>query len=221
MFQHQGIWLPDGEKHFPDWMTRNGEIVNGKGTYQIKKLREALKHVRQWRRAIDVGGHVGLWSMHLAGRFTRLDAFEPMSQFRECFMKNIPRAVSVDESLNLHSCALGSTLGQVRMVYNPKDSGGTHVGAQGDAVEMRTLDSFLFPDVDFIKIDCEGFELEVLKGAWRTISLSLPTIIVEQKPHKLQANYGTKGAPAVDYLKELGYRVAREMSGDYIMVPPQ
>ena len=31
MFQHQGIWLPDGEKHFPEWMTRNGEIVNGKG----------------------------------------------------------------------------------------------------------------------------------------------------------------------------------------------
>ena len=215
MKQCGGIWLPDGEIHFVEWMKKRNEVVDGKLTYQYHKLREAMKHVRQWRRAVDIGGHVGLWSMHLAGKFVQLDAFEPMPQFRECFLKNIGATGGV----TLHHCALGSTLGQVRMVYDPKDSGGTHVGATGDVVEMRTLDSFDFVDVDFIKIDCEGFELEVLKGAVRTIRFTRPTIIVEQKPHKLEANYGTKGAPAVEYLKAMGYTVAREMSGDYIMVP--
>jgi FkbM family methyltransferase len=216
MFKHQNIWLPDGEKHFPEWMTRNGEIVDGKGTYQIKKLREAMKHVKSWRRAVDVGAHVGLWSMHLAKKFARVEAFEPMPQFRECFMANVSWGVNFE----LHARALGSEIRTVRMAYNPADSGDTHVDTKAETgdVEMTTLDSFGFGDVDFIKIDCEGFELEVLRGAWRTIAISKPTIIVEQKPHKLKANYGTKGAPAVDYLRDLGYVVAREMSGDYIMV---
>ena len=76
MFQHQGIWLPDGEKHFPEWMSKNGELIDGRGTYQIRKLREAMKWVRHWRLAVDVGAHVGLWSMQLAARFGHVQAFE-------------------------------------------------------------------------------------------------------------------------------------------------
>jgi len=218
MFEHQGIWLPDGEKHFPDWMTKNGEVVDGKGTYQIKKLREALKHVKQWRTAIDVGGHVGLWSMHLVRRFANVQAFEPVPEFRECFRKNCPMS-DMYRSDVLLPYALGAGFGRVKMNYDPADSGGTHVGGAGD-VEMVTLDSLFYMDVDFIKIDCEGYELPVVHGAKETIVRCKPTIIVEQKPHKLEANFGIKGAPAVEYLKTLGYTVAREMSGDYIMVVP-
>jgi hypothetical protein len=75
VFQHQGVWFPDGEKHFPDWMTKNGEVVDGRGTYQIKKLREAMGWVKKLRTAVDVGGHVGLWAMHLAKKFEHLHAF--------------------------------------------------------------------------------------------------------------------------------------------------
>ena len=42
MFQFQGMWLPDGEKHFPEWMRANGELVDGRGTYPMKKIRAAL-----------------------------------------------------------------------------------------------------------------------------------------------------------------------------------
>ena len=214
MFKHQGIWLPDGEKHFPEWMTKNGELVDGRGTYQIKKLREALKHVKQFRTAIDVGGHVGLWAIHLAPRFKWLYSFEPMPEFRDCYLQNVK-----SQNVTVHQIALGSEAGKVRMEYDPADSGGTHVGKGLGEVSLQMLDSFKFTDVDFIKIDCEGFELEVLKGAEEIISRDRPCIIVEQKPHKLEANYGTKGAPAVDHLKKMGYEVAKEMSGDYIMVP--
>ena len=84
---------------------------------------------------------------------------------------------------------------------------------------MRPLDSFKFSDVDFIKIDCEGYEHRVVRGAVETIKRCTPVIIVEQKAHKLQQNYGTKGVPAVDFLLALGYVTKKVMSGDYIMVP--
>ena len=101
MFQHQGIWLPDGEKHFPDWMTKNGEIVDGRGTYQIRKLRAAMEHCRQFRVAVDVGAHVGLWSMQLLKRFARLHAFEPVAEFRACYERNV-----VPESVESNSEAI-------------------------------------------------------------------------------------------------------------------
>lgn len=217
MFEHQGIWLPDGEKHFPDWMTKNGELVDGKGTYQIKKFRAAMEHCRQFRVAVDVGAHVGLWSMQLAKRFELVTAFEPVDAFRRCFELNVPELMG---TVTLHNYALGAGFGHVSMKIPPLegglDTGGTHVGGEGD-IEMRTLDSFGMTDVDFIKIDCEGYEHHVLEGARETIKRCRPTIIVEQKPHKLGPNFGITGTPAVDLLRSMGAAVKREISGDYIM----
>ena len=225
MFQHQNIWLPDGEKHFPEWMTRNGEIVNGKGTYQIKKLRESMKWCKQFRTAVDVGGHVGLWSMHLVPKFQDTHAFEPVPQFRECWRKNVVLHEGGIDTAELHDCALGATDDTwALMSINPADTGGTHVSVErpsavnhADATRVRTLDSFEFADVDFIKIDCEGYELEVLKGAWRTIARCKPCVIVEQKQHKMAANFGTKGTPAVDFLRDMNAVLRKEIGGDYIL----
>ena len=244
MFQHQGIYFPDGEKHFPSWMDKNGEIVDGRGTYQIKKIREALKHCTRFGTALDVGSHVGLWSMHLAKRFQNVFAYEPVRAFRDCYLKNVfpddweQRAI--DEGWGRggpstydgapHSCnvelfpyALGRAPGRVAMKIPPLDggldTGGTHVSGDGD-IEMRRLDDeFLCRDgaVDFIKLDCEGYEHEVIAGAEQLIRASKPCIIVEQKPHKLGPNFGIKGTPAVDLLKSWGYTVRREIGGDYVL----
>lgn len=233
MFQHQGIWLPDGEQHFPEWMSKNGEIVDGKGTYQIKKFRAAMEHCKNFRIALDVGGHVGLWAMHLAKRFEWLDVYEPVEMFRECFKLNMNGIVnwSLRPIALGHPPKPGGWTGPRRHVKmnTPRlgvgiDSGGTHVSMEEpdefdlETAELWALDEFDFAIVDFIKIDCEGFEQEVIAGALETIRRCKPCIIVEQKPHKLGANFGIKGTPAVDLLVGEGYSVAREIGGDYIMV---
>lgn len=210
MFQHQGIWLPEGEKHFPEWMSRNGELVNGKGTYQIKKWRACLPWIKQWRTAVDVGAHVGLWSMQMVGRFDQVHAFEPVEAFRRCFIRNVPH------EWTLYAMSLGAAQGSVSMAIDAADSGGTHVAGSGD-IEMCPLDSVGLHEVDFIKIDCEGYELEVLKGAEMTLRENRPCVIVEQKPHKLGPNFGIKGTPAVDFLAAMGAQVREVISGDYIL----
>jgi FkbM family methyltransferase len=216
LFQHQGIWLPDGEKHFPAWMDQHGELLDGKGTYQIKKLRAALGHCRRFRVAADVGAHVGLWSMHLVKRFELVHAFEPVAVYRECLGRNVAPPPKV------YACALGAVRGRVAMripeLAGGLDTGGTHVGGEGE-IAMWPLDSFTLGEVDFIKIDCEGYEHHVIEGARETIARCQPTIIVEQKPHKLGPNFGIKGTPAVDLLKGMGYAVRQELGGDYIMAP--
>jgi FkbM family methyltransferase len=211
MFQFQGIWFPDGERHMPDWMEKNGEIIDGRGSYQIRKWRACEPWIKQWRCAVDVGAHVGLWSMQMAKRFKWIYAFEPVQQFRDCYRKNV-----IEGNLSLEGAALGSFHGRVSMAVDPTDTGGTHA-VPGDGTLLRTLDSFNFDEVDFIKVDCEGYELEVLKGAVETLERCKPCVIVEQKQHIMGRNYGTAGIPAVDFLVERGAVIRKHVSGDWIL----
>lgn len=213
MKQHQGVWLPDHEKHMIEWMDKNGEMVEGRGTYQIKKLRAALGYVNNWRVAVDVGAHVGFWSMHLVKRFSAVIAFEPIAEHRTCFLSNVRGGVMV-----LNSCALGDMTGSVKLTVPEGSSGGTHISGGGN-IPMRTLDSFELVDVDFVKIDCEGYEDKVIEGARKTLLEWKPVVIVEQKDHIMKANFGTPAGkhPAVELLQQMGAQVQKVISGDYIL----
>lgn len=224
MIEHQGIWLPDGETHLTKWMTQSGEIVDGKGTYQIKKLRAAMLHCRTtFRTAVDVGAHVGMWTMQLAKMFKFVHSFEPVAAHRECFERNLDMGGGQHcllDNVELYPYALGDHEGSVSIVTAPTSSGDSRVGVGiGGDIPLVKLDDFgVIKDVDFIKLDCEGYELLALKGGEQIIRRDLPTIIVEQKPGRAQT-FGLPERGAVEWLGTLGYRCAQEMSGDFIMVP--
>lgn len=221
MIQHQGVWLPDGEMHLVDWMTRAGEIVDGKGTYQIKKLRAALKYCRPVRRtAVDVGAHVGLWSMQMVKEFGYVHAFEPVPAHWDCLLKNLSdtKNPTANHWVRPHKVALGEKERLVGIHTAPTSSGDSWVDGAGD-IEMKTLDSYEYNEVDFIKIDCEGYEYFVLKGAEETLKRCRPCIIVEQKPGHAQ-RFGLGERDAVTYLQSLGAVLREEISGDFILSFP-
>lgn len=214
MIQHQGIWLPDGETHLTEWMTKAGEIVDGKGTYQIKKLRAAIAYCKQFRNAIDVGAHCGMWSMQLIKRFQRVYAFEPVVVHQQCYWRNLE---GFEDRVTLFPEALGENDGFVNIHTAPTSSGDSWVDGTGN-IPMHRLDSYDISDVDFIKLDCEGYELFALRGGVETIIRCKPVIIVEQKPGRA-VKYGLPETGAVPFLQDFGYRLAQELNGDFIMVP--
>lgn len=198
----EGIWLPDHEDHLLQFAKSHG------WTYQDHKLQAALKYVNKWTRVIDVGGHVGLWSKSLVEFFDHVEAFEPVKEHRECFEKNVSGA-------NIHPYALSDKEQRLCMKMEHGSSGDSYVQGDGDT-EARTLDSFGFDDVGFIKIDCEGYELFVVKGAKETLLKNKPVMIVEQKPGKAE-KYGLEDTAAVKYLETLGAKLREQISGDYIL----
>ena len=213
MKQFGGIWLPDHEQHLIEWMRNVNVKVDGKLTYQYHKIERALKHVRNWRRAIDVGAHVGLWSMHLVKRFQQVVAFEPSVEQSECFAKNVSSG-----TIEFFRIALGDRAGWGRLVTEHGSSGNTYLkrdDASGNVL-IRELDDFNFKSIDFIKIDVEGFELYVVQGGEIIICRDHPTIIIEQKPG-LAERQGIERMAAVNLLQSWGAKVVDEISGDYIL----
>jgi FkbM family methyltransferase len=73
-------------------------------------------------------------------------------------------------------------------------------GRAGEAVAVVTLDSLNLPRCDFLKIDVEGMELNVLKGAARTIETLRPILYVEN-------DRGELSAPLIEHLLSLDYNL--------------
>lgn len=216
MFRDLGWWFPSGEAHMNAWMktTKGQWPLNGRPSYQGRKQSAAFALCTgQRRRAIDVGAHVGMWSWNLGHWFQHVEAFEPVEAHRACFEKNVTLP-----NVTLYPLALGQDAGSVSMVSDPHSSGDTRVGGDGD-IPMRTLDSFGFVDVDLIKIDTEGFEENVLRGGLETLRASWPVICVEQK-RDMASRFGLRPQGAVQMLVDMGYVVAKEISGDFICIRP-
>ena len=215
--QWRGLIFPESEKHLIEWMTSQNQVRGGLPAYQLHKYEAALMHCRKRRVAVDVGANIGLWSRVMALDFSQVTAFEPVGIYADCWRRNVtsPKAV-------LHQLALGPRPGTVNMIATTANScGDTTVnnGQSGlvvDQVEMRTLDSYELQCVDLLKADNEGYELFVMQGAQQTLKRCKPVVIVEQKPGH-GATFGLSDTAAVDFLEDLGMKVWRVISGDYIL----
>lgn len=212
--KHFGGWyFPDRETHLIDWLKKAGTEVDGKLQYQGKKLDAALAHVKQFRTAIDIGAHVGLWSFYLQKRFETVVAFEPVEEHRLCFARNVPR-----ERVLMFPVAVGETSGKVAIHTAQSSSGDSWVSGDGD-IDMVALDKVALLEteqVDFLKADCEGYELFALRGAEQLLRRCRPVVIVEQKPGRAQ-KFGLPETGAVDFLRDLGAKLRAEISGDFIL----
>lgn len=215
MQQVRGIWLPEAETHLIPFIERGPEFA-GAGTYQLHKFQAAFPFIKNFRHAVDIGAHVGLWSRILARCFTHLTAFEPIEEHRTCFNENVRPGQGCD--IELHPFALSSKDEILRFELWPESSGGTHVKMDdevaGTQAAARPLDSFALSPVDFLKIDCEGYEYFILEGAEQTVRRERPCIVVEQKPGK-GSMYGLDDLDSVKLLQSWGAELRFEIAGDF------
>lgn len=219
MKQALGWFFPDGEEHLPQWMLQARQMRDGVHQYQFSKYQAALGFCRRRQLAVDVGGHVGQWSANMARDFARVEAFEPVPAYAECWRANL---AGVGNAV-LHPVALGAAPGRVCLrCGTPGSHGDTFVApreaanAAVDVEQCRLDDIELGAPIDFLKIDCEGYEFYVLEGGERTIRRDRPCVIVEQKPGHAK-KYGIGETAAVELLQSWGARRRAAISGDYIL----
>lgn len=207
MKQVEGWWLPDDDNHF--------EFHLKQGPYQGRKIEVAMALVADNRRglALDIGAHVGFWTEPLAGVFGRVIAWEPVSELADCWRRNCEDLKNVE----CRQYAASSDSRVLDMVMVAGNSGNCHISAGAASsftVPSETIDSLALEHVDFIKIDVEGWELEVVRGAEETIKRCRPLIVVEQKLGNAE-RYGVDQHAAVDLLMSWGATTRWIKSGDH------
>ncbi len=163
-------------------------------------LNSVLALVRGDRGAIDVGAHIGTWTIPLSERFDFVDAFEPQAQNYACLERN----AGALENVTLHQIALGAQRGKAQIQNVGQNSGCGYVAPGGDVLVMP-LDAYDFVDIDFVKIDVEGYEGHVLAGARRLLDRCKPAIFFEDNGVGPRY-FGPKWIDPKGILSDFGYR---------------
>ena len=152
-----------------------------KGEAELKILPDI---VPRERIAIDVGANKGVYTHLLARTCRAVEAFEPNPKIYRVLTRYLPSNVVT------HQVALSDRVGTAELIV-PMYGGGysnqtaslnprkRNEGAGVVRVAQRTLDSYGFHNVGFIKIDVEGFEPAVLAGARETILRERPVMQIE------------------------------------------
>jgi FkbM family methyltransferase len=138
------------------------------------------------RTFLDIGAHIGFYTMGLAPGFERVVAFEP-SKFQYGWLTR-NRALNDYQHVLCEHVALGETAGEAILNVLSYEGGlnslSEEVASQHQIIDRYTvpvevLDDRAMTDVDLMKIDVEGFEIPVLRGASKTIAASRPVILIE------------------------------------------
>ena len=207
-----GGWeIPEGDTYFAPLLK-----ADPRG-FEIAHLEEALKHCRRFRSAVDGGAHIGTWSAWLAQRFERVVAYEPAEDTWACCSRNLKlyrNAVAVQ-------CALGEAYGVAQMSDDAKRPGNTGARflAQGGGIEVRPLDREEIHDLDFLKLDLEGYEYFALRGAEKTLRRCRPVVVIEEKKGMAE-RFRLKHGEASAYLAHLGAREAARIRNDVVFTFP-
>ena len=154
---------------------------------------------------IDIGAAIGSWSIHAAVYGATVYAFEIGRPHTTALSMNASLN-NVSDKINVYELAMSSSDGELcydgwMKTYGSKSLGYKHV------VKCVMLDTWVeqhrdeLPKIDYIKIDVEGAEFEVLRGAYNTIREFWPKLIIE-----IHEDQTSNIRYDIEYmLKDLGY----------------
>lgn len=206
-----GWHFPDLDKHFAKSVLQYPDA-----SYQQATIDEALKHVKKFDCAIDVGANIGLHTVRFANKFQQVHSFEPTDTNFECLKKNTDPL----DNVTLHQMGLGNEAAtlKIKLPADANNCGNFSLiefdNYAGPTIEqsiaIETLDSFDFAP-GLIKIDVQGFDYNVLVGAIGTIKLHNPVIIIESETKKSKYEIA-------DLLTAHGFAVAAKIRQDQIWV---
>ena len=198
--QIQNFYILKGDKSIQKGMQKEG--IKTITMYQRAHLSNAIKFCNSRRTAIDVGAHYGVMTYNMAQLFNTVHSFEIRPDVYNCLAKNVEHLQM--NKVTVYPYGLGAETKRVGLNIKPTKTFSTHVADDGDAAEVRPLDELELQEVDFIKMDAEGYEPLVVQGAINTIERCRPVIFYECKGH--ETRFGYEQNAVLEILKPLGYR---------------
>lgn len=182
MILYNGIAILEHDTHLSKWVKDSKRL-----DFDQNALPTVLPFIKEGDVIIDAGANIGCYShafINKAGECGLLYAFEPSKESFECLQHNLGSKHNVE----LFNSALSYKKGFCEVVRENNNVGMNYVAEtkNSEAIPVTTIDSLNLERVDFIKIDVEGDELNVLIGAYNTIKKCKPYMYIEINEHTLK-----------------------------------
>ncbi len=158
---------------------------------------------------VDIGANYGLYTLSLAvktGKTGKVVAFEPTPSVADCLEQSITQ--NNLHNIQLHHVGVSDHAGSAKLYLNPNpELNSLHSDDTSEenyeSVELVTLDNIFETNnwkcIDFIKLDAEGEEVNIINGSKKTLTTFSPLIMYELK-------HGDKlNLPLINRFEELGY----------------
>jgi FkbM family methyltransferase len=163
-----------------------GRSLGMYGEWAEKEIQLLLALLRPGDNAVDVGACIGTHAVRFAQRVGpagTVYALEPQRSVYQLLCAN----AALNQLTNIHAlhAAAGDAEGHVQIPaddpWRPRNVGNFSVDAGNGVTQVKqvTLDSLALPAVRLIKVDVEGMEERVLRGAARLIARDRPALFVE------------------------------------------
>lgn len=205
------------------WIIGSGNHGCWLGSYEAEKVKAFTDALRGKRVVYDLGANVGYYSVIasvLLSRMGHVIAFEPDVRNVSFFRRHL--SLNDIKNVQIVDAAVSDQSGTAAFRQEPSRSMGRLSDDGGVAVRTVALDDFIresrAPVPDVMKIDVEGAEMHVLRGAERTLSELQPLIFLATHSAKLQQESRA-------FLSSLGYTLVRigsasmEINDELIALP--
>ena len=187
------------------WIVGSGEHGYWLGSYEMGKRVAFEGEVGPGAVVYDIGANVGYFSLLaavLVGKNGQVVAFEPLPRNIDYLKKHV--SLNKFENVTIFEAAVSDHNGEAAFDLGPSTAMG-HIAEKGSIkVRLVALDSLLasgdLKPPDYMKIDVEGAEYEVLRGAARLIKEYQPILFLDT--HQREAHHNT-----LSFLEEQGYQL--------------
>ena len=181
------------------------------GTYERHLTAVFERHCRPGMTVVDVGANLGYFSLlasRLVGPTGGVIALEPNSENCRLLLSSL--GLNGTSNVELLPVAADETSGWAYYATHVGSNGGLIDGGDllsrfGTVVPTFPLDDLVHGKVDFLKMDVEGAEGRVVRGATRIIEKDRPIVTTELKEEMLQRVSGRSVAEYLGYFGDLGY----------------
>jgi len=189
----KGWQLPDWDNHYEGMLKE----FNGKFEYQKPQRDYSLGFCKEFNVALDIGGNIGFWSQDLCRKFKNVWAFEPHPENIACYRENMKEFdnwhleevalsdhqeenatlfASPDESGNISLNSHGVTHGNSKRIIEDDKLNTTYT-------DVKMLDDYIAEfegkNIDFIKVDCQEHEKEIVSGGLDLLSRHNAVLVLE------------------------------------------
>lgn len=179
------------------WVKETGRLDHDQNMLPL-----ILDHIKETDIIIDIGAFIGDHTIAYAKKANFVYAFEPNIKAFECLEYNMKPF----DNVHCHNIAIGQN-GKGSFINSKGNEGAAYVDKSKDgSIKIKSLVDFFTVDVpiDFIKIDVEGMELDVLIGSEEIIKKYHPKILIEINKGALARN-GSSEIKIFDFLNQNGY----------------